>query len=48
MPAFFWQSYQSIMRWVLSLNKQEWLAVLVVVTVVGFLCMRGYGSRNNY
>jgi hypothetical protein len=48
MPAFFWQSYQSIMRWVLSLNKQEWLALLVVVTVVGFLCMRGYGSRNNY
>jgi hypothetical protein len=36
------------MQWVLSLDRQEWLIVLLVVTVIGFFCMRGYGSRSNY
>jgi hypothetical protein len=48
MPAFLSQAYRSLMRWVLTLDRQEWLVVLVVVTVLGFLCMRGFGSRNNY
>jgi hypothetical protein len=36
------------MRWVTSLDKQESLLMLVIVTVVGFFCMRGFGSRSNY
>lgn len=42
------QGYNAMMSWALSLNRQEWLIVLVAVTVLGFFCMRGYGSRNNY
>ncbi len=32
-------------RWFNSLNTDEWLIVLGVVCVLGFLCMRGTGSR---
>lgn len=40
--------YHDGWSWVSALDRQEWLMVLLVVTVLGFLCMRGYGSRNNY
>ena len=30
------------------LDRQQWLMLLAVVTVVGFLCMRGFGSRSSY
>ncbi len=47
-----WNTYQqccrAVMGWTMSLDRQEWLIVLVSVTVLGFFCMRGYGSRNNY
>ena len=40
--------YNSVMRWAVSLNRQEWLIALVVAMVLGFLCMRGFGSRSQY
>lgn len=50
--GIMWQLYhqcsKSTMSWVLSLNHQEWLIVLMAVTAFGFLCMRGFGSRNHY
>ena len=33
---------------VTQLDKTQWLWVSVVVVVVGFMCMRGFGSRTNY
>jgi hypothetical protein len=41
-------SLQFVMRWFNKLDRQEWLIVLVVAMLFGFLCMRGYGSRSNY
>ena len=44
-----WKEYYlDVMRWVTSLDKQESLLMLVVVTIIGFFCMRGFGSRSNY
>ncbi len=44
-----WKEYYlDAMRWVTSLDKQETLLMLVVVTIIGFFCMRGFGSRSNY
>jgi hypothetical protein len=44
-----WKEYYAeVMRWVTSLDKQESLLLLIVVTIVGFFCMRGFGSRSNY
>ena len=31
-----------------SLSRYEWIAVFVGVLIVGYLCMRGFGSRANY
>jgi len=30
------------------LTREEWVVVLAVVSVLGFLCMLGYGSRSKY
>lgn len=35
-------------RWFNALNREEWIIVLAVCCVLGFLCLRGYGSRSNY
>ena len=34
--------------WFNRLTREEWVVVLAVVSVLGFLCMLGYGSRNKY
>jgi len=37
-----------IFRFCCSLSRHEWIAVFVVALVIGYLCMRGFGSRANY
>ena len=34
--------------WFSRLSREEWVVVLAVVSVLGFLCMLGYGSRSKY
>jgi len=34
--------------WFNLLTREEWLVVLALVSVLGFLCMLGYGSRSKY
>ena len=34
--------------WFARLTREEWVVVLAVVSVLGFLCMLGYGSRSKY
>ena len=31
-----------------SMGTQHWMLVLGAVLVLGFFCMRGFGSRSNY
>ncbi len=31
-----------------GLDRHEWIAVFTVALIVGYLCMRGFGSRANY
>jgi hypothetical protein len=31
-----------------GLDRQQWIIVFVVCTVVGFIFTRGFGSRTNY
>jgi hypothetical protein len=37
-----------VWQWFNSLTREEWVVVLGVVSVLGFLCMLGYGSRSKY
>lgn len=31
-----------------TMNAQQWMAACAVLLAVGFLCLRGFGSRSNY
>ena len=37
--------YSSTSEWMHHLDKQQWLVLLVLTTAAGFVCMRGFGSR---
>ena len=37
---------RSIWNWLDQLNYQEWFLLLGIVAVLGFCCMRGFGSRS--
>ncbi|MEX2171542.1 MAG: hypothetical protein WD851_19645 [Pirellulales bacterium] len=46
--GYFMSVVNDIWRWFTLLNREEWLVVLGVGAACGFLCMRGFGSRNEY
>jgi hypothetical protein len=37
-----------LLQWTSRLSSQQWLYVLIGVTIVGAMCLRGFGSRKNY
>ena len=39
---------RQVLRFLEQLDTQEWVLVLMGLVVVGFLCMRGFGSRSDY
>ncbi|MCA9259150.1 MAG: hypothetical protein KDA61_08120 [Planctomycetales bacterium] len=46
--AWFRGGLYGIWAWANSLNYQEWFLFLGIASVLGFMCMRGYGSRSEY
>jgi hypothetical protein len=34
--------------WIDSLNREQWLLFLGLTSVLGFMCMRGFGSRKEF
>ncbi len=40
--------FNSVVRLAGRLDKGNWLLVLIAVVVVGFCCLRGFGSRSDY
>jgi hypothetical protein len=40
--------YNQAMRWVSSLDKQDWMLLLTAALVLGFFALQGFGSRSNY
>ncbi len=39
---------QKILRYSDRLGTQEWALLLVGVIVIGYFCLRGFGSRSGY
>ncbi len=35
-------------HWFNALSREEWILVLSVACMAGFLCLRGFGSRSTY
>jgi hypothetical protein len=45
---FVSKAYSDVVRWVNRLDRQGWFLVLCCAVVVGFFCLRGFGSRSDY
>lgn len=43
-----WQYVTSGMHYMAHLKREEWAVVLVIVMLLGWFCMRGFGSRSDY
>ncbi len=41
-------AYRIALNWMNSLDKQDWLLVLIAAVVIGFFALQGMGSRKNY
>ena len=40
--------WRLMVRWMMTLNMQEWFLMFVAVVVLGCYFLRGYGSRSEY
>ena len=43
-----WHYLDLLTRNAHNLDRQHWIVISVVVLGVGLVCLRGFGSRNNY
>jgi hypothetical protein len=43
-----WEAFSRAMRWFETLDRQDWFLLLCGAVVLGFFCLRGFGSRSNY
>jgi hypothetical protein len=48
MPYQFWRFIDDATHAAGRLDRQQWVFLSFVVLGLGLLCMRGFGSRNNY
>lgn len=48
MPYQVTRYIDAVVRSACQLQREHWIAISVVVLVLGLICMRGFGSRNNY
>jgi hypothetical protein len=48
MPNQLWRFLDNVTYHAGHLDRQHWIIISVLVLGVGFMCMRGFGSRNNY
>lgn len=40
--------YRPVIRWMMTLNMQDWFLMFVGVVLFGSYFLRGYGSRSEY
>ena len=43
-----WHYAEVVTRYAGQLDRIHWIVLSVIVLLVGFVCMRGFGSRSNY
>jgi hypothetical protein len=48
MPYQVTQFIDTVTRNAGYLDRQQWVALSVLVLIIGLACMRGFGSRTNY
>jgi len=48
MPHQFWRFIDEATYAAGRLDRQQWVILSFVVLIIGFVCLRGFGSRTNY
>jgi hypothetical protein len=48
MPSYVWRYIDSVVNAAGALEREHWIAMSVIVLIIGLICMRGFGSRSNY
>jgi hypothetical protein len=43
-----WRYVERSTAWMSSLSSTEWLGLMVLVLAIGFLALKGMGSRKTY
>ncbi len=45
---FLWDTGDRLIQTTAGFDRQQWLVVFLVIVVVGWYCLRGFGSREGY
>jgi hypothetical protein len=48
MPAYVQSVLERLVSYTNHMGPRQWGVLLVLIVVVGFACMRGFGSRSSY
>jgi hypothetical protein len=48
MADMVWRYLDQLTSYAGTFERQHWVLLSVAVLVMGLICMRGFGSRNNY
>jgi hypothetical protein len=48
MLEYLWDAGGRVMNYTGEFNRTQWIFILTGVVIVGFLCLRGFGSRKDY
>lgn len=48
MLDYLWSWGAKVIRYTGEFDRTEWIFILVGAVIVGFICLRGFGSRKEY
>jgi hypothetical protein len=44
----FWHLHNDFLRYAQHFRVHDWMMLSILVLLIGFLCLRGYGSRAKF
>ncbi len=48
MESYFNDLYRESMRLLMQMDREHWAVAFVALVLIGYFCMRGFGSRTSY
>ena len=48
MSGYFTELKRQTMEFIVGMDRNEWFVAFGILVLIGFFCMRGFGSRTQY
>jgi hypothetical protein len=48
MNSFVSELKRETMEFIIGMDRNEWFVAFGILVLIGFFCMRGFGSRTSY